>query len=43
MPPKPLIHRLRQHFALDWHGIHGSPHWARDPKLIEWAYRRSLR
>lgn len=20
---------LRQHFALDWHGIHGASHWAR--------------
>lgn len=20
---------LRQHFRLDWHGVHGAPHWAR--------------
>lgn len=24
-----LIHRLRDEFALDWHGIHGVRHWAR--------------
>ena len=24
-----LIRHFRQHFALDWHGIHGAPHWAR--------------
>lgn len=24
-----LIEYLRTHFALDWHGVHGSPHWAR--------------
>ncbi len=24
-----LIERLRREFALDWHGIHGAPHWAR--------------
>lgn len=24
-----LICKLRQHFALDWRGIHGAPHWAR--------------
>lgn len=24
-----FIRFLRQHFALDWHGIHGASHWAR--------------
>lgn len=24
-----FIDFLRAHFALDWHGIHGSRHWAR--------------
>ena len=24
-----LIRFLRQHFALDWQGIHGAPHWER--------------
>lgn len=24
-----LVRFLRQHFALDWRGIHGAPHWAR--------------
>lgn len=24
-----LITHLRGHFALDWQGIHGAPHWAR--------------
>jgi uncharacterized protein len=32
-PAKPdhsvLIAHLRSQFALDWHGIHGAPHWAR--------------
>jgi uncharacterized protein len=28
-PPLGLIHHLRQTFQLDWHGIHGAPHWAR--------------
>ena len=26
---KDLIARLREHFALDWHGDHGASHWAR--------------
>ena len=26
---KPLITHLRQHFALDWQGLHGVPHWSR--------------
>jgi uncharacterized protein len=25
----PLLQFLRGHFALDWTGIHGSPHWTR--------------
>ena len=24
-----LIRELREHFVLDWHGIHGAAHWAR--------------
>ena len=24
-----LVKHLRTQFALDWHGIHGAPHWAR--------------
>jgi uncharacterized protein len=24
-----LIEILREHFSLDWRGIHGAPHWAR--------------
>lgn len=24
-----LTDKLRQEFRLDWHGIHGAPHWAR--------------
>ena len=24
-----LIHFARQTFTLDWHGIHGAPHWSR--------------
>lgn len=24
-----LVSHLRETFALDWHGIHGAPHWAR--------------
>lgn len=24
-----LVKELRQHFILDWNGIHGAPHWAR--------------
>mgnify|MGYP006437941583 CR=1 FL=1 len=24
-----LLKMLRHEFALDWHGIHGAPHWAR--------------
>jgi len=27
--PQPLITLLRSRFRLDWHGIHGAPHWAR--------------
>jgi uncharacterized protein len=26
---KPLVLYLRQHFRLDWHGIHGFRHWGR--------------
>ena len=26
---KELIARLRNDFYLDWHGVHGSSHWAR--------------
>ena len=26
---QPLLTRLRSHFALDWRGVHGAPHWAR--------------
>ena len=29
MITKDLIRVIRQQFALDWHGIHGAPHWAR--------------
>lgn len=29
MLPDPLIPLLREHFALEWRGIHGAPHWAR--------------
>ena len=29
MITKDYIHFLRHHFALDWRGIHGAPHWAR--------------
>jgi len=29
MLTRPLIVHLRRHFALDWRGIHGAPHWAR--------------
>ena len=29
MLTRPLIAHLRKHFALDWQGIHGAPHWAR--------------
>lgn len=29
MITQPLLQRLRAHFALDWTGIHGSPHWQR--------------
>ena len=29
---KELIARLREHFALDWHGDHGASHWARVKK-----------
>jgi uncharacterized protein len=24
-----LLQRIRQHFRLDWHGIHGAAHWTR--------------
>jgi uncharacterized protein len=24
-----LLRAVRERFALDWHGIHGAPHWAR--------------
>lgn len=27
--PSSLLRQLRADFALDWHGIHGAPHWAR--------------
>lgn len=27
--PPPLLSLLRTRFRLDWHGIHGAPHWAR--------------
>jgi uncharacterized protein len=26
---KPLIDILKNHYQLDWHGIHGVSHWAR--------------
>ena len=26
---KAMIIKLRQDYALDWHGIHGASHWAR--------------
>ncbi len=26
---KPLLRFLRNQFAIDWHGHHGAPHWAR--------------
>jgi uncharacterized protein len=29
MIDKALIQTIRNQFALDWHGIHGAPHWAR--------------
>ncbi len=29
MIPPPLITLLRQHFVLDWRGIHGASHWSR--------------
>lgn len=29
MMPSPLLQAVRQHFALDWEGIHGVSHWAR--------------
>lgn len=27
--PRPMITRVRAHFALDWRGVHGAAHWAR--------------
>jgi uncharacterized protein len=27
--PFPMITRIREHFALDWRGVHGAAHWAR--------------
>ena len=29
MITRELIKTIRAQFALDWHGIHGAPHWAR--------------
>src|SRR5437867_3866227 len=29
MIDRELIRIIRSHFALDWTGIHGAPHWAR--------------
>jgi uncharacterized protein len=29
MVPRELIKAIRAQFQLDWHGIHGAPHWAR--------------
>jgi uncharacterized protein len=26
---KALLNKIREHFALDWRGVHGAPHWAR--------------
>lgn len=27
--PPDLIKQIRSQFRLDWHGVHGAPHWAR--------------